>query len=93
MELKQKDKKKFDQYFSGYLLNVSEIQYQGSEDLDKLIYSKFEDYQMCQRARAWWLGEKNNTFKKKADMRNLYYLIKADEYFKGVDKIKTYLDE
>ena len=48
---------------------------------------------MCQRAKAWWLGQKNNTFKKKADMRNLYYVIKAEEYFKGVDKIRTYLDE
>ena len=46
---------------------------------------------MCKRARVWWLGDRNRTFKKKADMRNLYYLIKAEEYFEGVDQIKTYL--
>lgn len=78
---------------SGYLVNVSEVQVEDSEELDKLVYSKFEDYEMCQRAQVWWLGERNSTFKKKADMRNLYYLIKAEEYLRGADRIKTYLQE
>jgi hypothetical protein len=26
-------------------------------------------------------------------MRNLYYLILAEEYFQGIDQIKTYLEE
>lgn len=32
---------------------------------------------MCKRAKIWWLGEKNQSYKKKADLRNLYYLIKV----------------
>ena len=33
---------------------------------------------MCKRSYVWWLGAKNHTYKKKADMRNLYYLIKSE---------------
>lgn len=60
---------------SGYLLNVSEVQFEGEEELDKLIYSKFEDYELCSRAWVWWIGGANPSHRKKADMRSLYYLI------------------
>lgn len=46
---------------------------------------------MCKRAKIWWLGDRNQTYKKRADMRNLYYLISTEEYFKGIDQIHTYL--
>jgi hypothetical protein len=48
---------------------------------------------MCKRAKTWWLGGSNHSFKKKADMRSLYYVISGEEYLKGVDRIKTYLEE
>ena len=88
MELKKTERDAYNALFSGYLLNVSEIQFEGSMKLDELIFSKFEDFEMCKRAKKWWLGDRNQTFKKKADMRNLYYLISAEEYFKGIDQIK-----
>ncbi len=47
---------------------------------------------MCKRAKHWWLGEQNQTLKKKTELRNLYYVISAEEYFKGVDNIKSYLE-
>ena len=75
LELKKTNKGKYRSLFSGYLLNISEIQFEGSEDLEKLIFSKFEDFEMCKRAKIWWLGDRNKSFKKKTDMRNLYYLI------------------
>jgi hypothetical protein len=79
--------------FGGHLLNVSEVQFEGEEELEKLVYSKFEDYEMCQRARVWWLGATNASHRRKADMRSLYYLITPQQYFAGVDNIKTYLAE
>jgi hypothetical protein len=76
-----------------YLLNVSEVQFEGEEELEKLIYSKFEDFEMCQRARVWWLGGSNPSHRRKADMRSLYYLITPQEYLLAVDNLKTYLAE
>ena len=46
---------------------------------------------MCQRAEKWWLGEKNANNKQKSDLRSLYYLIKGEDYFKAVPKLKEYL--
>lgn len=58
-----------------------------------MIYSKFEDFEMCQRARVWWLGGTNASHRRKADMRNLYYLIAPEEYLQAADNIKSYLAE
>lgn len=48
---------------------------------------------MCQRARVWWLGGTNASHRRKADMRNLYYLITPEEYLQAADNLKTYLAE
>jgi hypothetical protein len=48
---------------------------------------------MCKRSELWWLGERNQSYRKKADMRNLYYVISVAEYLKGVERIKSYLEE
>lgn len=39
---------------------------------------------MCKRAKKWWVGENLPTNRKKADLRRLYYVIKTEQYFKGV---------
>lgn len=72
---------------------MSEVQFEGEEELEKLVYSKFEDYEMCKRAMVWWIGDKNHTYKKRADMRNLYYLIEGEEYLRGIHSIKGYLED
>jgi hypothetical protein len=41
---------------------------------------------------VWWLGGTNASHRKKADMRNLYYLITPENYFAAVDNFKTYLE-
>lgn len=48
-------------------------------------------YELCKKSQHWWTGSANPTHKKKAELVNLYCLIKTEDYLKAVDNIKTYL--
>ena len=84
----------YDQLCSGYLLVLSEVELQGKQtNLESLIYNHFENFELCQKAKHWWIGERNSSpLKKKVQMANLYCLIPCEDYFKSVEKFKEYLE-
>ena len=47
---------------------------------------------MTQRAVHTWLGPANPSNHPKAVLKNLYYLIKTEEYLNGIDRIGDYLE-
>jgi hypothetical protein len=93
-ELKKKNSKQAI-FQSEYVLNISEVEIttNQTQNLDELIFSKYEDYEFCQKSVAWWVGENIKSQRQKADLRRLYFVIKLKDYLDSVKNIRSYLDE
>lgn len=81
-------------FSSEYVLNVSEVEIinSGTKSLDELIFSKFEDYEFCQKSLCWWVGDNVKSQRQKADLRKLYFVMKLKDYISAAKNIKSYLE-